>query len=593
MPLTTTQRHVPVLIVGGGPAGLTTSMLLSTLGVESLLVERRTGGSGLPKAHIINPRSMEIFAQCGMAERVRAVGSPHEAMSQVAWMTSFAGPTELHGREITRGDSWGGGGELAVSTAASPHPHTNLPQIELEPLMQARARELAPHAVLFDHELDPLEPHDAHVVATVTDLSTGDPVELAADYVVAADGGRTVGPSLGIEHDGDRNLVRMITGYVRSAGLAAANPDPRVCMYWFINPDHGGSLGGGVLVKMGGRGWGNDADRWAFSFATPPDDETAYGAQDVCARVRASTGLPDLDLEILRISEWQIESLVAERFSAGRVFLVGDAAHHHPPTGGLGMNTAIQDAHNLAWKLAAVLNGTAESRLLDTYDAERRPVASRNADQSLKSFFQHSGLDEAIGIPPDDPAVGWSALASLFAGTPQGAAARERLAAATRIKRREFCALNLELGYCYEVGAIVPDGSALAPREDDVTEFVATTRPGHRMPHAWLTGDDERQSTYDIAGYDRFTLFAAPGSAWPGAAKSAGERLGVPIHPRTIGASGDYADVTGAWQAQREIDDGGAVLVRPDQHVAWRSFGPVNDPTAALTAALAMVLGRD
>src|ERR1700760_3386358 len=194
-----THRHAPVLIVGGGPAGLTTSMLLSTLGVDSLLVERRTGESGVPKAHIISPRSMEILSQCGIVERVLAVSSPHEYMSQTVWMTSLAGSTDLHGRELARSDSWGGGQELPAATAARPFTHTNLPQIDLEPILRDRARELAPSRVLFQHELEDLQQDRDGVVGTVTDLKTGDRLEIAADYAVAADGGRTVGPMLGIK----------------------------------------------------------------------------------------------------------------------------------------------------------------------------------------------------------------------------------------------------------------------------------------------------------------------------------------------------------------------------------------------------------
>jgi 2,4-dichlorophenol 6-monooxygenase len=587
-----TRRHVPVLIVGGGPAGLTTSILLSTLGIESLLVERRTGGSGLPKAHIVSPRSMEIFNQCGMAERVLAISAEHKYMSQVAWMTSLAGPTDLHGRELARGDSWGGGGELPTATAASPFTHTNLPQIHLEPVLQARARELAPEDVLFRHELEHLEENQVGVVATVTDLTTGDPFQVEADYVVAADGGRTVGPILGINEIGDRDLVKMITTYMRAPGLTRVNPDPRVSIYWFINPDHAGSIGSGVLVKMGGRGWGADADEWAFSFATAPDDETDYRPEQVIARAREAIGVPDLDIEVMRISEWQIESIVAERFVAGRVFLVGDAAHHHPPTGGLGMNSAVQDVHNLVWKLAMVMSGQAGDGLLATYDSERRPVAARNAEQSLRSFFEHATLDEAIGITADDPDGGWAAIRELFAHSDAGAAMRNRLAVAARGKRREFCALNLELGYCYEEGALVPDGTALAPREDEVTDFIACTRPGHRMPHAWLERDGARRSTYDVASYGRFTLLSGPDSDWRAAAAQVSAALAVPLDVVSIGEGGDFADATGAWQRQREVGQGGAVLIRPDQHVAWRSLERPSDLVAALTEALQTVLVR-
>jgi 2,4-dichlorophenol 6-monooxygenase len=586
-----THRHAPVLIVGGGPAGLTTSMLLSTLGVDSLLVERRTGASGVPKAHIISPRSMEILSQCGIAERVLAVSSPHEYMSQTVWMTSLAGSTDLHGRELARSDSWGGGQELPAATAASPFTHTNLPQIDLEPILRDRARELAPSRVLFQHELEDLQQDRDGVVGTVTDLKTGDRLEIAADYAVAADGGRTVGPMLGITETGERGLVKMITTYMRAPDLERVNPDPRVSIYWFINPDHGGSMGSGVLVKMGGRGWGADADKWAFSIAAPPDDVTEYGAEQVVARARAAVGVPDLEIEVMRISDWQIESIVADQFAAGRTFLVGDAAHHHPPTGGLGMNSALQDAHNLAWKLAAVLSGEASDGLLATYDSERRPVAMRNAEQSLKSFFEHAEIDAAIGIPPDDPQQGWEAIRALLSGN-EGSLVRDRVATAVRGKRREFCALNLELGYCYEDGALVPDGSSLAAREDDVTDFRASTRPGHRMPHAWLEHDGARRSTYDIATYGRFTLFVGPDGDWRTIGARASAAAGVPLDVVAIGDGGDFADPTGAWERQREVGSDGAVLVRPDQHVAWRSPTRPADPVAALAQALEAVLRR-
>ena len=545
-----TRRNAPVLIVGGGPAGLTTSILLSTLGVKSLLVERRTGESGLPKAHIVSPRSMEILAQCGLAERVLAISSPHEYMSQTVWMTSLAGPTALHGRE------------------------------------------LAPDDVLFQHELEHLERDDDGVVGTVTDLTTGESFEVAANFAVAADGGRTVGPMLEIKEIGERGLVKMITTYMRAPGLGEINPDPNVSIYWLINPDHGGSIGSGVLVKMGGRGWGRDADEWAFSIATAPNDDTAYGPEQVIGRARAAIGVPDLAIEVMRISEWQIESLVAERFAAGRVFLVGDAAHHHPPTGGLGMNSALQDAHNLAWKLATALSGKAGDGLLATYDSERRPVAARNAEQSLKSFFQHAEIDGAIGIPPDDPQTGWDAIRTFLSPGDGQTAARERVAAAVRGKRREFCALNLELGYCYESGALVPDGSRLAAREDDVTDFRACTRPGHRMPHAWLERSGNRASTYDLARYGQFTLFTGPDGDWHAIGAEASAAVGVPLEVVTIGAGGDFEDPTGAWERQREVSGGGAVLVRPDQHVAWRSLERPADPVTAVTEGLHAILRR-
>jgi 2,4-dichlorophenol 6-monooxygenase len=256
------------------------------------------------------------------------------------------------------------------------------------------------------------------------------------------------------------------------------------------------------------------------------------------------------------------------------------------------MNSALQDAHNLVWKLAMVMAGQAGDGLLATYDSERRPVAMRNADQSLKSFFEHAEIDAAIGIPADDPERGWKAIEVLLSDGDPAAAVRARVTTAVRRKRREFCALNIELGYCYEDGALVPDGSALAAREDDVTDFVACTRPGHRMPHAWLGRDGARLSTYDIAAYGRFTLFARPDSDWHAIGAEVSTTLAIPIDVVTVGAGGDLDDPAGDWQRQREVSSDGAVLVRPDQHVAWRSTDRPADPVAALREAIATVLCR-
>jgi 2,4-dichlorophenol 6-monooxygenase len=585
--------QVPVLIVGGGAAGLTMSVLLSGYGVESLVVERRADTSGLPKAHILNQRTMEILGEAGVADEVYAQGAPHEWMSRTIWMTSLAGPRPEDGQIVGWTDTWGGGEQLAAHLAASPCRTTNLPQLRLEPILKRRAETLAPDGVRFEHELVALEQDGDGVRATVRDLAGGETYEVRAQYAVGADGGRTVPEALGIGYEGQRGLLKMVTSYIR-ADLTTLPVDPRCCMYWFISPDTGGSIGSGVLVKMGGRDWGPGADEFAFSFATDAADDHDFTPEEATARFHRSIGTDAVPVEVRRMSTWTLESIVADRFGEGRVFLVGDAAHRHPPTGGLGLNTAIGDVHNLAWKLHAVLDRSAGAGLLASYEAERRPVAISNATQSLKSWFQHGEVDAAMGLSGDTPPEeGWASVRTLFSATPEGERMRALVDGAVRRKRDEFCAQNLEIGYDYRSAAIVDDGITPPVPDDPVCGFIAGTWPGHRVPHARIVRDGRSQSTYDLARLGRFVLFVGPDAApWAAAAATAAQRLAIDLDVVSIGDDGDYADPTGAWERQREVTDAGAVLVRPDQHVAWRSIGAVGEPAQVLQAALEEILSR-
>ena len=325
-----------------------------------------------------------------------------------------------------------------------------------------------------------------------------------------------------------------------------------------------------------------------FAFATTPDDPTDFDPEYVRERMRRAVGVADLPVEPQRASRWHIESVVADRFSDDRVFLLGDAAHRHPPTGALGLNTAVQDAHNLAWKLALVLRGDADPQLLETYGTERRPIALHNAEQSLASFFAHAEIDEAIGIDPGSPETGWRAVEALFAeGTGAGPTGpvRARLNAAVDRKGREFSALGREIGYRYALGTAA---GAIPNADDDGCQFEPSGAVGGRMPHAWVGSVVERVSTFDLTAPDRFTLFVGEaGQAWRAAASA----LGGPLDVITIGSDG-LADATGAWTHQTEMGSAGAILVRPDHHIAWRAETTPADAESALADALAGALGK-
>jgi 2,4-dichlorophenol 6-monooxygenase len=586
--------RVPVLIAGGGAAGLTTSMLLSKAGIRHMLVERHASTSNLPKAHILNQRTMEIFREIGLADAVYALGAPLELMSRTVWYTSIGGASPLHGREVGRIDAWGGGSMAPSYDAASPCRLTNLSQHQLEPLMLRHALRSPAARLRFSHELVDLTQDGAGVSATVVDLAGGRRFTVRADYVVGADGGRTVNGLLGIGMAGEQALVNMVTTHF-SADFSDSLPDPGAAIYRFVNPDAPSLVHRGTLVQMGGGGWGADCKEWVFSFALPPDDARTFGPEQIAEQLRGMLGLPGLAIEVHRISPWRVEGLVAERYGAGRVHIVGDAAHRHPPAGGLGLNTAVQDAHNLAWKLAAVLKGWAPDALLASYESERRPVGAGNTEHALRSFFQNQDVDRSLGFRPDTTAErGWSLLEIYFGDTAEGQVLRERVREAIRSKRYAYQALAQELGYCYREGALVaePEPPRLAST-DPVCDYIPSTRPGRRVPHVWLTVDGEQVSTVDLPAGGRFVLLTSGDHReWRVAVSAARERYpDVPLDLVALGPGG-AADDGGVWEQFRETDDAGAVLVRPDGHVAWRSRGVPRGP-AELADVLAAVLSLD
>jgi 2,4-dichlorophenol 6-monooxygenase len=276
------------------------------------------------------------------------------------------------------------------------------------------------------------------------------------------------------------------------------------------------------------------------------------------------------------------------------VFLVGDAAHRHAPATGLGLNSAVQDVHNLAWKLAAVIDGQASASLLDTYAQERPPIGRRNIDWATFTIGNKRISEAALGRHPlgGSPDLLRQAYESFFADSPIGVTLRARFTEAASVARTEFQAHDLEIGFAYETGAIVPDGSSPPARDPIGLVYRPTTRPGHRLPHAWLSRDGDRISTHDLVAVDGgLTLYiGSRGRGWSDAAQAAAAKLGIRIGVIAIGS--DYLDVDGQWAEIREIADDGAVLVRPDHHIAWRAMTGSDDADHVLVQAVGSVLGR-
>ena len=579
---------VPVLIVGGGGCGLSLSIFLADHGVGALAVERNETTTDHPRAHILNQRSMEIFRQHGLADEIYRHGTPAALMERISFRTSLGGDGPLDRRKIGDLDGYGGGALRERYDADSACRATNLPLMQLEPLLRGVAEARAPGSVRFHHELMSFEQDAGGVTARVRDHGRGADYTVRSRYLVAADGGKTVGRMLGVEMQGPRRLRRMVNTYF-SADLSRWIDDDGVLIFYFINPDGQGQWAGGGLVKTGPLRWDRHSESWVFMREVSADDPEVIDEVSVAARMRELLRLPDFNPVVHKIGRWDVEGVVAARYRDGRAFLAGDAAHRHPPVSALGLNTAFGDAHNLAWKIAHVLGGKAAAGLLDSYEAERRPVGARVAEWALNGFRMRSLIDQAIGLVPGQKEANRQAFEQLYADTAGGATARAILAEAMHIQRIGPQAHDMEIGYRYEQGALVPDGTAAPARDPMAGIYHPITRPGARLPHAVLARDGVRVGTHDLVRHDAFTLFCGR-TAWRRAAATAARKAGVRIEVVVIGSRAGYQDIEGTWARLRQIDTTGAVLVRPDGHVAWRSMAMPTRPAAALVDALSGIL---
>jgi 2,4-dichlorophenol 6-monooxygenase len=583
---------VPVLIVGGGGCGLSASIFLSGHGIDHHLVERRSGTSHLPKAHYLNQRTMEVFRQYGVAESIYEVGTPLGNYGKVQWVTSLGGDSDLDRRTILKMDAFGGGGLHPVYSSDSPCLSSNYPQIRLEPLLRQLAEKRAPDGIYFNRELIEFTQDEDGVRAIIKDCTTQAAYTVHAQYMIVADGGKTVGPALGVTMDGPTGLLDMVSTHF-SADLSPWVEDDTL-IYWLLNPEGAGSWDSGAMASMGPT-WGRQSEEWVFHFTFRPDDPERFDERLIVPRIRDLLKLPDLEMTVHTVSHWMLEGVLADRYRVGQVFLAGDAVHRHPPTTGLGLNTAIQDAHNLAWKIAMVVQGDASTSLLDTYESERRPVGMLNVDWAMCTFLNHMVIDAGIGLTPSQTLEQKrEVFRAYFSDTPMGETRRARTAEVINTQRMEFQAHDLEIGFAYREGALVPDGTSPPIRDPMGSTYWPTTRPGHRLPHAWLNHGQERISTHDLTGNgDRFVLFTgASADRWIEAASHVERKYGLRIMVARIADGGDYSDPTKTWKKVCEIDARGAILVRPDNHVAWRCKSEADSADDELAAAIGTILGR-
>ena len=536
--------ETPILIVGGGPIGLTLALDLAWRGVACTVVERRAPGEPpLPKCNHVAARSMEIFRRLGVAQDLRNAGLPADYPNDVSYRTRFTG------RELTRipipcrRDRYTAreGPDTGWPTPEPPH---RINQIFLEPILFEHAAR-SPLITLTNHCSVERFTQDADgVTAWVQDLETGEERRVACRYLIGCDGGGSVvRKGIGAQFEGDAVIQRVQSTYIRAPGLIGLQQEERAWATFSLNPRRSGNC-----YAIDGR------ERWVIHNYLKPD-EPDFDSVDRDWAIREILGVgPDFSYEIIQPMDWYGRRLVADKFRDRRVFLCGDSAHIWVPYAGYGMNAGIADAMGLSWLLAAHLNGWADAAILDAYEAERQPITEQ------VSYFV---MDHAHAMAGQRGSV----PANIEAEDATGAEARAELGQrAYDLNVQQYCAAGLNFGAFYDASPIIAYDGEEAPGYT-MASFEASTVPGCRAPHFWLA---DGRSLYDALGPEYTLLVLDPSAEWQvlaEAALAAGLPLSV-LETAPGEANSVYAEKL--------------VLVRPDQHVAWRGDEPPEDAMGLL-----------
>jgi 2-polyprenyl-6-methoxyphenol hydroxylase-like FAD-dependent oxidoreductase len=537
-----TAPDYPVVIAGGGLIGLSAAMFLAQQGVASLVVERLRGGSPLPRAAHFHLRTLELFRLAGIEEEVKR-RSEEDFLPEGAIIAM----DNLSGRKLA--DIIGS--LNAGVEALSPCRRLFISQPSLEPILRRRAREAGAQVLEGNVVVSAKQDADG-VTAVATDVDSGTTRELRGQYLIGADGAHsTIRELLDIPLDGRGVFSNSVTIYF-TADLSPQLGGKPLSVIYINNSVFGGFMRMNKDCQSGFIGVNRVGD-------PNTDPDAANVAKDISEKrlieiVRAAAGVPDLPVRIDGVARWRATSDVARRFAQGRIFLAGDAAHLMPPNGGFGGNTGIHDAHNLAWKLAYVINGLAGPQLLNTYDLERRPIAKFTVEQAYTRYVTRTA--QYLGATDFQP------LADDF---------------------------DIELGHVYGWPAILAEQDSDAVHADP---HDTRGQPGTRAPHLWLVQAGKSISTLDLFGTGFVLLAASAGRAWCAAATAAAQRFpGLPLLAHLI-ANPEFEDPAGEFGQVYGVTPAGAVLVRPDGFVAWRSKDMIEDPQGRLEQVLDRLLMR-
>jgi putative polyketide hydroxylase len=537
--------------------GLCSSILLSYHGVSSLLIEKHSGTSLYPKARVLNARTMEVFRQCRIEEAVRQVSLPPESSGYAVWVNTLADGKEMQRRKMIAA------GPDESYDSLTPSPGCTTSQDVLEPVLLRAAQTKFPDSnpqIKFENELTELCQDSQGVTATLIDLRSERKTQVRAKYVIGADGAHSrVRELLGIGMVGSA-IPGFVVQILFRADLTPWVKGRSINICFIRNPE-----ARGLLAKL------PQANLWKFeAYHSPPETPSPSDcAPDRCREVvRKAIGVEGLEVEIIRAAPWSSAARCAERYVEGRVFLAGDAAHEMPVAGGFAMNTGIQEVHNLTWKMAAVINGFADPELLETYATEREPEGKWVVDQSLRNLLS--------AMPSAQPGGGGSAPAEGGSVGPGG-------------RPESFNELGIIFGATYQSSAVIPDGSPEPHLSNPVTEYRPTARPGNRVPHVWFLKDGQRVSTTDLLGPFMLLLTGEKGEPWYAAVKEIAMSLSI-LRALRVGQAGDLVDEESSWPEAFAVEPDGAVLIRPDGYVSWRSRTKATEPRQELSSVLNRIL---
>jgi putative polyketide hydroxylase len=530
--ITTCEQETSVLIVGGSVVGLSTALFLAERNIPSLLVERHLDTSIHVRAGVFNTRTMELFRQVGLETAIFQQETPPSDLGEMG-----AHVESLTGKVLDTSEMSTSRQHQIVDPFASPTRTAMVGQDRVEPILRARAAALGSD-LRFGTEMLTFEQNDQGVIAQIRERSTGKISSIRARYLVAADGNRsTIRQQCGIETYGYGLLGHWVSIVFRT-DLREVLHDRRISLCFVNNATVEGIMG-------------QSGERWSLlaNIRLREDEQPDMLSEERCLElVRAAIGIPDQPIEIVSTLYWELAARVATNYQQGRVLLAGDAAHVMTTMGGFGANTGIADAHNLAWKLAAVLKGQASPDLLATYHAERQMAANLAVAFSVWLYgYRLPNLSnrEAILRSAEEVIARVRKHADGPPPTP----------------------FSVVHGYRYCSAAVISED------EDDGVYFEnqPSGRPGTRAPHVWLERAGSRLSVLDLYGRDFVLLTGPDGSCWREAASRVTEKLGVKLAVHTIGPDEVYRDRDRVFLSTYSIGESGAVLVRPDGFIAWKA----------------------
>ncbi|KAI1609925.1 putative FAD dependent oxidoreductase [Exophiala viscosa] len=577
--------EVPVLVVGAGPSGATLALLLGRHGIPVVAISRHKGTANTPRAHIFNQRAMEVLRDAGIEHLVKPIASTKDEIAHVAWLHTLAG--EEYGRVY----AWGNKPNLIGEyLAASPCEMSDLPQSVLEPILVEEARKLGADIRFSTEFLSHKRRSDGHIVTRVRNRVTSEEYNIISQYLVGADGARSaVLASLDIPIDG-KQLDNAFNVYIR-ADLSRYFAIRPASMVWILNPDAPAWSSHGSIRMV--RPWSEfivSMHNAQGNLNFEPNDE------DILKRLRQMIGDDSIDIDLLGHFRWTINDQVARTWQRDNVLCIGDAVHRHPPINGLGSNTCISDAFNLAWKLAHVLKGWAAPSILDSLTAERKPVGDGIVRRANDGMLVHRRLWAFMGSTVAERAVVSQALQS---ATSDGMRTRMKLRSIIEETDDEFNSLGIQMNQTYvdspltvvEQGDRPPDLEGL----NVMKKQIVSTFPGFHLPHVWLVRDGQtaRISTLDLAGHGSFVAFTGiGGEGWIDAASELTSEGKVTVKAYGIGRGLDFLDAYWDWEKVRAVEEDGLVLVRPDHFVCWRCSQSCPNPSGKLREVMRRILGQ-